>query len=406
MGKIRKILLLLFVSAVSQSFAQDSLEVVVSKSGASEDPMLYVESFRGPDEANNIFQTALDHCGWFRVSRSSEEVDYRLRAVWSGSQERGRLRVAVAAGGEPILDFVTQTPASPRDTVYKAVDILLNRLFDVPGIASSRIAFVGGQEGRKEIFTMNFDGSDIRQITHNNSISTEPSWGATGTERMFYTYYEATRMSIMTIAMEQGRQRRLARYRGLNAGACVSPENQFLAMSLSRDGAVDLYVMNLADQNLKRLTRSRAVASSPTWSPDGKLLCYVSDRNGLPHLFLVTFDGENAARLLNYSEEAVEPDWSWVSNQIIFSTKIGGSYAIGLIDMDKESGNKERRIVIQGGGDWQSPSWAPDGRHFVCIRKVGGRSQLMMVDVRSGEVTEISRPGNVELPVWSGLRAE
>ncbi len=376
------------------------LEVVVRKPGVEEDPSLVIQSFDGPEEIERLLQQTLVRCGWFRV-RESGPADYQLQAAWRGDNERGRLRLAVGSGNQTAVDFTTRQPAAARQTVYEAVDTLLNQLFDVPGIASSRIAFVMGDNEHKEIYTMNFDGSQVRRITRNNSISTEPSWGGRGNERLFYTYYEPTRMSIMQAEPGLGRQRRIARFSGLNSGASVSPDMNRLAMSLSRDGGVNLYVMDLTNNETQQLTRDRAVISSPAWAPDGNNICYVSDRAGRPHLYMMNLHDGSASRLLRDYEEAVEPDWCPVSNQIAFSTQIGGRYVVAVIDLEEDSIN--RRIVTEGKGDWQSPAWAPDGRHLVCTHTLNGESRLVMIDTWMGDTTPITRPGKVELPDWSEL---
>ncbi len=399
---ITYLFLVLFLCSGSILSAQP-LQAVVRKPGVEEDPTLVIQSFNGPEEVEELLRRTLIRCGWFRV-QDSGAADYQLQAAWGGDDSRGRLRLALGSGGETVFEFVTPESHPPRRSVFQAVDMLLNRLFDVPGIASGRLAFVLTDNEQKEIYTMNFDGTEVRRITRNRSISTEPSWGGRGIERLFYTYYEPTQMSIMQAEPNLGRQRRIARFRGLNAGARVSPDGNQLAMSLSRGGAVNLYLMDLNTNQTTQVTRDSDVNTSPTWSPGGDYLCYVSDRGGRPHLYLLNRADGRSSRLLRDFEEAVEPDWCPVSNQIAFSTRIGGRYVVAVVDMNESAGSPERRIVTEGAGDWESPTWAPDGRHLAVTRKRGGESQLVMVDSWLGGTTPISRPGQMELPDWSDLR--
>ncbi len=402
-GLYRRIILVasgLLVFAAVSAPAQPA-EVVVRKPGVEENPTLVMQSFEGPGEVGRLLRQTLIRCNWFRVVEEGP-ADYQVRGLWREEGELGRLRLTVSSGGLSVLDFVTD-PNDPRTAVYRGVDTLLNRLFEVPGIASSRIAFVMGDQRRKEIHTMNFDGSQVVRVTNNNSISTEPAWSGNRVDQLFYTYYEPMRMSIMMVDLRAGRQRRVARFSGLNAGARVAPDQRSLALCLSRDGAVNLYVMNLESEQLRQLTSDRSVVSSPAWSPDGRTICYVSDRNGRPHLYLMPAEGGRSRRLLREFDEAVEPDWCPVSNQVAFATRIEGQYVIAVIDMN-EGEPARRRIVVKGEGDWESPSWAPDGRHLVCTRRVGRQRQLVMVDTWLGGVLPISRAGNLELADWSGLQ--
>ena len=59
-----------------------------------------------------------------------------------------------------------------------AADILAQ--FGGKSLVGTRIVFVSDRTGNKEIWSMNYDGTDQRQITHYNTISTFPSVARTG----------------------------------------------------------------------------------------------------------------------------------------------------------------------------------------------------------------------------------
>jgi TolB protein len=67
---------------------------------------------------------------------------------------------------------------------------------------------------------------------------------------------------------------------------------------------------------------------------------------------------------------------------------------------DPASGKK---LLSLGSGDWEAPSWAPDGRHLVCTRRTGSRHELMMVDTWYGKARSITNAGEFTLPNWSDL---
>ena len=66
-----------------------------------------------------------------------------------------------------------------------------------------------------------------------------------------------------------------------------------------------------------------------------------------------------------------------------------------------KGGSRKRTIVTNAAGDWESPSWGPDGRHVVCSRFLNGRRELYMVDTRHGKLRPITQNGNHSLPSWS-----
>ena len=73
---------------------------------------------------------------------------------------------------------------------------------------------------------------------------------------------------------------------GINGAPAYSPDGSRLALALSRrDGNVDVYVLTLANQDLKRITDDPAIDTEPVWSADGHSLYFTSDRAGGPQVY-------------------------------------------------------------------------------------------------------------------------
>ncbi len=78
-----------------------------------------------------------------------------------------------------------QTGATDAGHRY-AADILAQ--FGGKSLVGTKIVFVSNRSGAKEIWTMNWDGSDQKQLTHYNSISTFPSASPDGRRVAFTSY--------------------------------------------------------------------------------------------------------------------------------------------------------------------------------------------------------------------------
>ena len=59
------------------------------------------------------------------------------------------------------------------------------------------------------------------------------------------------------------------------------------------------------------------------------------------------------------------------------------------------------KVVTNAAGNWESPAWAPDGRHVVCARRLQKGRELYMVDTWHGRLIPITRGGDHSLPSWS-----
>jgi Tol biopolymer transport system component len=84
--------------------------------------------------------------------------------------------------------------------------------------------------------------------------------------------------------------------------------------------------------------------------------------------------------------------------------KTGSGYSIAVIDMNNPQAGA--KLVTSVAGSWESPSWAPDGRHLICVRKYSGKSYLYLVDSWYGKMKLLSTAKSltsVVLPAWSPL---
>ena len=65
-----------------------------------------------------------------------------------------------------------------RRIIHRFADRIMEALTGVPGCFSSRIAFIHPSGRSKEIYSMDFDGHDVRKVTNNGSINLSPEWVA------------------------------------------------------------------------------------------------------------------------------------------------------------------------------------------------------------------------------------
>jgi len=388
----------LFSLLPSSSQAQ---HVTITKNAMASNPGLYLADFKGPADIRSRLLKVLTQSDWFTVLPTPDGATYKLQASYVTAPAPA-LEMSLTAGtaGTPISFRQTTRRRSDDWLLYQAVDTLISKVFKNPGLCASNIAFANGRQGFKEIFSCNFDGTNARQVTFNRSISTEPSWNPRATS-LVYTLYSSTYTDVVLADLVNQRQRKISEFPGLNAAADLSPDGLWAALCLSRDRQVELYRMRVSDRALTRLTSDKAVESSPTWSPNGSQICYVSDKSGKPNLYVISAGGGSAQRLIAATAEAVSPCWSKVSNKICFATKSTGDYSLAIVDMNASS--REATMITPEGGRWESPSWAPDGRHIVSTHQVGNKRELCMVDSWYGRIMKITTAGDYSLPDWSEL---
>lgn len=360
-------------------------------------PTLGITSFSGDASARGILETMLVRCDWFQVVKDSSADRAQARLDVTASANAYLVQARISGAQERIVR-VNASGNDWHDAAAKAVDSLLAELFGVPALCTRPIAYVKTDAGgKKEVFTIRIDGSGQKRLTHNNALSTEPAWGHSGA--LVYTLNQNNALKIVLVDLKNNRQRTISSSRGLNASAALSRDGRYVALPLSLGKQVDLYLLDLKEGRRTRLTQDRDVESSPAFSPDGAQICFVSDRTGRPQLYLISTSGGDARRLTKGASECVSPDWSPKSNKLCYSTRVNGQYVVAVMDPSNPQGGHE--IVTDAAGNWEAPSWAPDGRHIVCTRSTGGKQDLYMVDTLFHTFQPLTKGARLSLPAWA-----
>ena len=375
-----------------------SAQVEVSITGKQGDDTLVLRDFKGDASMKQQLERDLRNCGWFDVQQKGV-ANYMISAYASGNH----LELVVSDGAGANITTVRANGSTPADASHKAVDALLKYLYKIDGICSSKIAFTAEISPlQKEIYICDYDGTNFKRLTHNRGLSLDPVWSPRG-DSVIYSYIGNAYTVLMQHNIYNGQSRQLAKFRGLNAGGAISPNGSYIALVLSKDNQVDLYVRPVNGGTLRRITHDKAVEASPCWSPDGTKLCYVSDSGyGRPRLYVISVNGGRPVRLPgSLGSESVSPSWG-KDGKITYCAK-SGNYSIFVVDPAGVSAKEPRQkigSVINAGGDWESPSWAPDNRHLVCSHNGG----LYIVDTWSGKCRQIvGGKSKCTLPDWSPL---
>ncbi len=297
----------------------------------------------------------------------------------------------------------TATTDAARLIAHKFADEIIFRLGGgIQGVAESKIYFVSSRAGHKEIWAMDYDGSNQHPITHLGSISLSPRISPDGS-RLAFSSLTKTGWEIMMYSLELGRSVAFPRFGGTNLSPAWSPDGTKLAFSGSRTGESEIYVVDSSGGNPKRLTAGKGPDVSPTWNrKTGAQLAFVSGRTGLPQIYTMEADGTNVQRMTDQGY-AVSPTWSPNGQFLAFSwmRKYGpgmpGANDLYLMDI----ASKQWVQLSHDGGRNDFPSWSPDGRHIVFQSSRSGSEQIWTMLADGTKVQQLTFTGNNTQPNWS-----
>jgi Tol biopolymer transport system component len=223
-----------------------------------------------------------------------------------------------------------------------------------------RIAFERDTPTTQEIYTMNADGSDLRQITFDGFPGdTDPAWSPDGTKILVERF-------------------------DIPAG---------------RDG---LYVVEADGSRFVQVTQNDARGEyvEPQWSPDGTKLVFAIASETRGHaIFTINLDGTGERRMTRWGLDALHPDWSPDGRLIVFEAPDADDAPAGAsanVYTIRPDGSHLVAVTHHSGGEVNAtnPAWSPDGKEIVFVTRPGsgrfGYTDVFTMNADGSDIHELT----------------
>ena len=249
---------------------------------------------------------------------------------------------------------------------------------------NGRIAFI--QNG--EVFTMDPDGSAIKQLTHlgpDNSASW-PAWSADGKQIVFNEFPPPDGIGEVWVMNDDGtnQHRVLAERNFAENRPSFSPDGSKVIFSrcklLVGDGSTcAIHTVGVNGAGLKRILDYHTDSNqrSPMFSPDGTKIAFIISTDAAAGFLGVTYvvnaDGTNLHRITEPEPCFIRPDWSPDGTQLVAFAHFCNPRPeeIAVLNSDG-SGSIQYRTHngkdYFGGPHDRNPAFSPDGNFIVFER--------------------------------------
>jgi TolB protein len=180
-----------------------------------------------------------------------------------------------------------------------------------PDTNQPQLVFSSSMNGNPELYSIGANGNGLKRLTFSSGASTSPVWNPktgqtiafvsdrTGVPKLYMMNSDGTN----TIPLDLPDK-------GYLIDPAWAPNGQLLAFSWRRPtGNYDLYVMDVATQQIIEITRDAGRNERPSWAPDGRHIVFESTRSGTRQIWVMLADGTQAHQLTTAGHNE-SPNWS------------------------------------------------------------------------------------------------
>ncbi len=270
---------------------------------------------------------------------------------------------------------------------------------------SGTIAFTTNRDGNKEIYLMDADGSNLKNISQHPAMEYGASWSPTF--KYLATYSNRNfNPEIYLLDLENDSAIRLTNDGSDDVLPAISPDGKRIAfMSDRNQKSRCIFLMKLDGSEVQALTNNDVYEESPSWSPDGTSLLFTRQirqegdstyaANG--EIFTLDLSTKIAVRISNkdgYDSGAV---YDPTGELIAFYGPGEQSFDIFIMNAD----GSDLKNITNDTLDAYSPSWSPDGKWITYTGGAQDNYEIYIINLANGERRQLTKTMiRNEKPSW------
>jgi Tol biopolymer transport system component len=165
------------------------------------------------------------------------------------------------------------------------------------------IVFTSLKGGDLDIYTMNVDGTNVKQLTHQVGYDGGPWWSPDGKQIVYRAFHPTdpkdlsdyktllaqrlirpNKMELWLMNADGSNQRQITHLGGANFGPSWTPDGKKIVFSSNyhtdpKLGNFDIFLINPDGTHIEQITTNATFDGFPMFSPDGKKFVWASNRH-------------------------------------------------------------------------------------------------------------------------------
>jgi len=265
----------------------------------------------------------------------------------------------------------------------------------------SKIAFVSNTSGNWELWVMDANGDNKRQLTYTPIDERSPSISPDGKKIVYTT--NAGDIWIVNVMTKQTKKLNLELK---NINHCrFSPDGKRIIFTVFHEPKMDdsnIWIVDINGVNLRKLVDQRDIQLYPDFHLNGKKIIYSSTIYApfyvIWHdLWVINLDGTGAERILCNDAANIQAKWSPDGKKIVFASNKTGNMEIWLMDIESK---KLKQLTYNPAYD-ASPCWSPDGEYICFISNRCGKMGIWIMDKNGKNLKQLTKEmGDCKDPDW------
>jgi Tol biopolymer transport system component len=233
----------------------------------------------------------------------------------------------------------------------------------------SKIAFERWRPGSNpDIWVMDADGSNARQLTSHPAVDTVANWTPDGTTLVFRSD-RAGKAALWSYDLRTGKEAEVQKVEQDLDWPRLSPDGRMVAFN-SRSGgggAINVWLVPFGGSPAQQLTYDSQSVGFPTWSPDGKVLAVEMKRGEVSHVALQTVDGGPLEQLTDDRGQSWPCSFSPDGDRVAFAGLRRGYWNVFWVSRTSKEVRQLTRFTRLS-SYVRYPAWSPRGDRLVFER--------------------------------------